>query len=129
MSDGDRFSWLHLTDLHYGLSGQNCLWPTLREAFFADLKKLHDLSGPWDAVFFTGDLVQSGEPDQYGEMQKNVIDRLWEELRKLGSGKAVLFAVPGNHDLRRPLDTDDNPARDMLLRSGTFSEIEDKFWD
>jgi hypothetical protein len=56
----DKFSWLHLTDFHYGLRGQNSLWPTLREPFFSDLEKLHKRAGPWQAVLFTGDFVQSG---------------------------------------------------------------------
>jgi hypothetical protein len=26
-----RFVWLHLTYLHYGLDGQDCLWPNLSQ--------------------------------------------------------------------------------------------------
>ncbi len=61
----DSFSWLHLTDFHNGLTGQDCLWPTLRAPFLDDLARLHELCGPWDAVLFTGDFVQSGEPAQF----------------------------------------------------------------
>ncbi|WP_295888829.1 hypothetical protein [uncultured Thiohalocapsa sp.] len=57
----DGFAWLHLTDPHYGLSGQDCLWPNLRQPFLDDIAKLHGRCGPWDAVLFTGDLVQSGQ--------------------------------------------------------------------
>ncbi len=53
----DCFSWLHLTDFHYGLKGQDCLWPTLRDPFLDSLAELHDRCGPWHAVLFTGDLV------------------------------------------------------------------------
>jgi 3',5'-cyclic AMP phosphodiesterase CpdA len=70
------FAWLHLTDLHYGLKGQDCLWPSLRQPFLDDLGALHDRCGPWDAVLFTGDLVQSGEPDQFAAMQRQVLDPL-----------------------------------------------------
>lgn len=125
----DRFSWLHLTDLHFGLKGQGSLWSNLREAFFTDLPKLHELSGPWDAVFFTGDLVQSGAPGQFEEMHREVIDRLWGELAKLGSGNAVLLAVPGNHDLLRPDEKKDDAAIDALLKPSRFTEISNKFWD
>jgi hypothetical protein len=124
-----RFSWLHLTDFHFGLKGQNCLWPTLREPFLEDLTKLHDLSGPWNSVFFTGDFVQSGSAEQFAEMQSAVLDRLWEKLRELGSGDAVLLAVPGNHDLERPDPKVDDPAVDGLLNAINFDAIAEKFWN
>src|SRR6185436_4980310 len=98
----EKFSWLHLTDFHYGLKGQKCLWPTLRQSFLEDLEDLHKATGPWQAVLFTGDFVQSGRSEEFREMQKEVLDRLWEKLQKLGSGDAVLLGVPGNHDLFRP---------------------------
>lgn len=123
------FSWLHLTDFHYGLKGQDCLWPTLREPFLDSLAPLHERCGPWDAVLFTGDLVQSGESAQFKEMQAEVLDPLWEKLKELGSGDAVLLAVPGNHDLYRPDSHEDNPAIDALLDKDGFRRIETKFWD
>jgi tetratricopeptide (TPR) repeat protein len=123
------FSWLHLTDFHYGLKGQDCLWPTLREPFLDSLATLHERCGPWDAVLFTGDLVQSGESAQFKKMQAEVLDPLWKKLHELGSGNAVLLAVPGNHDLYRPNPLEDNPAADVLLKKGGFQDIETKFWD
>jgi hypothetical protein len=51
-------SWLHLSDLHQGIAGQPWLWPTVREELFKDLTKLYKKAGPWDVVFFTGDLTQ-----------------------------------------------------------------------
>src|SRR5688572_16684469 len=79
----NHFSWLHLTDFHYGLKGQECLWPNLRQPFLNDLKELHDRSGPWQAVLFTGDFVQGGKSDEFRKMQSEVLDRLWEKLREL----------------------------------------------
>lgn len=124
----DAFSWLHLTDFHYGLKGQDCLWPTLREPFLESLGRLHERCGPWDVVFFTGDLVQSGSAEQFAEMQAQVLEPLWQRLTELGSGDAVLLAVPGNHDLVRPGADGDDPALDNLLDESGFSRIEDKFW-
>ena len=49
--------WLHLTDLHFGFSGQEWLWPTLRAEFYADLERILKKTGTWDFVFFTGDLT------------------------------------------------------------------------
>jgi tetratricopeptide (TPR) repeat protein len=123
------FSWLHLTDLHYGLKGQGHLWPTLREPFLDSLADLHKRSGPWDAVLFTGDLVQSGESAQFEKMQTEVLNPLWKRLEELGSGDAVLLAVPGNHDLYRPNPHQDNAAIDVLLEKDGFQRIEEKFWD
>ncbi len=122
------FSWLHLTDLHYGLQGQDCLWPTLRGPFLESLGPLHDRCGPLDAVLFTGDLVQSGESAQFERMQAEVLDPLWRRLGELGSGGAVLLAVPGNHDLYRSKDPD-SPALDVLLEKGGFERVAAKFWD
>ena len=126
----DSFSWLHLTDFHYGLKGQGHLWPTLRGPFLESLGPLHDRCGPWDAVLFTGDLVQSGESDQFEKMQAEVLEPLWERLAELGSGDAVLLAVPGNHDLYRPRpEIDDDPAAERLVEQGGFQKVEEKFWD
>ena len=72
------FSWLHLTDFHYGLKGQDYLWPTLREPFLESLAALHERCGPWDTVLFTGDLVQSGKSEQFREMQTEVLNPLWD---------------------------------------------------
>ena len=121
----DAFSWLHLTDLHFGLRGQRHLWPNLRGPFLDDLAALHDRCGPWDAVFFTGDLTQQGEADEFAKMQTEVLDRVWEKLTELGSGDAVLLAVPGNHDLCRPKAAD--PAARWLIKS--FDEIAEEFWE
>jgi len=121
------FSWLHLTDFHYGLKGQKSLWPNLRQPFLDDLKKLHDLCGPWQAVLFTGDLAQEGKPEEFSEFQTEVLGRLWDKLKELDSGDAKLLAVPGNHDLIRP--TNGKAAVDMLLRPDLFGEIAETFWD
>lgn len=122
------FSWLHLTDLHFGLTGQAPRWPNVRKSFFDDLADLHKRCGPWDAVFFTGDLVQQGTSAEFAAMQKEVLDQLWQKLVALGSDKAVLLAVPGNHDLQRPNQKIDNPAVDALLDVERFPKIADKFW-
>ena len=123
-----RFNWLHLTDLHFGQGGQRSLWPNVRDAFFADLEKLHALCGPWDAVLFSGDLVQAGSREELAEMETEVLTYLWQELRRLGSGNAVLLAVPGNHDLVRPDARKPSATLRQLLRPNGFAEIEQEFW-
>lgn len=122
------FSWLHLTDFHFGLHRQKHLWPSLRQPWFDDLARLHAKTGPWHVVFFTGDLVQQGTPGEFTGMQRDMLDKLWDSLSELGSGNAQLLAVPGNHDLCRPDPSVDNPAADALLADGGFAGIEAKFW-
>ncbi|WP_251939743.1 metallophosphoesterase [Salinibacter ruber] len=122
----NHFSWLHLSDLHYGQERQDYLWPSLREVFLDDLSALHEKSGPWDAVFFTGDLVQSGETEQFKKLENKVIGPLWERLYELGSEDAALLSVPGNHDLSRP--EHESAALNMLLRPDYFRVFKEDFW-
>jgi hypothetical protein len=123
-----RFSWLHLTDLHYGLDRQGYLWPNLRQPFLDDLKELRKHCGPWNAVFFTGDLVQSGGAEQFEQMQKEFLTPLWQRLGELDSGDAVLLAVPGNHDLNRMPPAKLRSAFHTLRNAGGFDAIADEFW-
>ena len=92
--------WLHLTDLHQGMSSSNWLWPNVLAMTFDDLMRLHDVSGPWDIIFFTGDLTQRGTAQEFAELDRT-LDRLWKRLEQLGS-RPCLITVPGNHDLARP---------------------------
>lgn len=124
----DTFSWLHLTDLHFGLKGQDCRWPNLRKPFWEDLAALHKHCGPWDAVLFTGDLVQAGTKAEFDALQSGFLDELWQKLEQLDSGRAVLLAVPGNHDLQRPKADGDDAAVDALLEPERFEKLAEKFW-
>ncbi len=111
-------NWLHLTDFHCNAPGQIWLQEAVKDAFFADLKLLYRICGPWDLVFFTGDLAYSG--CEYSAVQR-VIDELWNKFHDLGCDP-VLFAVPGNHDLQRP--TADTVAHLQTMRdSGNRSEF------
>jgi len=91
---------LHLTDLHQGMASQGWLWPNVRDQFFSDLRRIHERSGPWDAVLFTGDLTNRGTPQEFDDVEET-LTRLFAHLRELGS-HPVLLTVPGNHDLVRP---------------------------
>lgn len=123
------FNWLHLTDLHFGLDGQSSLWPNVRQAFWDDLEKLHAKSGPWDAVLFTGDLVQSGKENEYAALEDKVLGPLWDHFAKLGSKDPVLLTVPGNHDLVRPVPEKPTAALRLMLQKGAFDSFKDEFWD
>lgn len=98
-----EIKWLHLTDLHQGLKPQDWLWPSVRDDFYRDLEILHEKSGPWDVVLFTGDLTNTGSKDEFQKLDETLSD-LWQTLRSLGSNP-VLLPIPGNHDLVRPSAT------------------------
>jgi hypothetical protein len=125
------FNWLHLTDLHLGMEEQHRLFPTIKDKFFEDIKGLHEKSGPWDFVLFTGDLTQKGSASDFQKMDE-FLGVLWEKLKQLGSGDAKLVAVPGNHDLVRPQpDTGKaQPAEVTALWNWTTDpDVQKGFWE
>jgi 3',5'-cyclic AMP phosphodiesterase CpdA len=124
-------SWLHLTDLHFntnpltGMASQRWLWPNVREAFFQDLARVHRLTGPWDLVFFTGDLAQSGTDADYAALDNDVFSRLRDTFHDLGCDP-VLLPIPGNHDLQWP---NKYSGTVRALRSWTSDEeLRNHFW-
>src|SRR2546427_12794522 len=119
-----RLNWLHLTDLHFGLSGQGPLWPNVKQAFFEDLSRLHDRTGPWQVVLFSGDFVQQGKRDEFEKLDEQVLAPLWARMKELGSEPSLL-AVPGNHDLVRPDAKKPTAALKQLFRPERFGEIAD----
>jgi len=99
-SKESKVRWLHITDLHMGAT-RGWLWTNLEEALFEDLTIITKrLGGPPDLIFFTGDLVYSGNPGQFRKLDA-LLARLWRHVGGLGSAP-VLLPVPGNHDLARP---------------------------
>ena len=63
----ESIGWLHLTDLHRGMSSQSCLWPNIEQQFFSDLESIHAKCGPWDIIFWSGDLVQKGALSEFNQ--------------------------------------------------------------
>jgi hypothetical protein len=117
--------WLHISDLHHGCAGSSFLWPSVREEFYRDLAILHQRSGPWEIVFFTGDLAQTGSPPEYDALTQS-LDELWERFAELGS-TPLLVAIPGNHDIQRPQD-----GATMITDLAGWHEdraLRENFWD
>ena len=118
------FSWLHLTDLHQGLDAQSWLWPGVKDILFEDLTRLHERCGPWDLVFFTGDITQRGTAEEFDRFNSTLAP-LWEHIESLGSTPKLL-AVPGNHDLIRPDPL--QPEVLILQRWAEYPAVQKDFW-
>ncbi|MRG94687.1 metallophosphoesterase [Polyangium spumosum] len=112
------FTWLHLSDLHFGLPGagdrhnQSQILAILRD----DLASLERQGLPRpDAILVTGDIAWSGKPDQYADASKWLLD----VAGRLGLSPDRIFVVPGNHDVDRGADADRTVKRLLRgLRSG-----------
>lgn len=123
--------WLHISDLHQGLTDHNHLWPNVQDAFFSDLEYLGRKLGAIDLVLFTGDLTQSGSVAEFTQLA-HTLDKLCAHLAKLqpGAPPPLLLIVPGNHDLVRPrFDTPpERTARVMLSSWEQNRETADLFF-
>lgn len=121
-----RFDWLHLTDLHCGIKDQDWMWPNVRDCLIDDLAYLHEQSGPWDLVLFTGDLTQQGLRKEF-----DAVDEILSELERWIADRQdgrppVLLAVPGNHDLARP--GKDDEGLNYLKGWHNNAGLQDTFW-
>lgn len=121
-----RFTWLHFTDLHVGVEGSAYIWPNVEEIVLNDLGKMHEKTGPWDAIFFSGDLTQAGGEIEFQEFNE-LLGRVREHIKSLGSDP-IFLAVPGNHDLVRPVPAQEMVV-DLLWNSWlTSPELRNTFW-
>jgi predicted phosphodiesterase len=117
------FRWLHLSDLHLGMKGQAPYWSQVRHHLFDDLALLHDQSGPWDVIIFSGDIVQKGTADEFSSATEALLE-LFHKIKEFGS-TPIFTAVPGNHDLVRPNEKD---MAAKLLKSWQFDpSVRDEF--
>lgn len=89
-------------------------WIEVREEFFADLDRRLDATklDP-DIVLITGDLALSGQAKQYKDFDAEFLEPLLARLRRRGT-EALVFAVPGNHDVQRPEGNDLLRYRSLL---------------
>ncbi len=103
--------FLHFTDLHVGMKELPADWPTIEAELLRDLEHMREQTGAWDLVVFSGDIVHSGQREQFDKAQA-FLGRLWRAFREWDC-EPRLVTVPGNHDLARP---DDDLAATLLAR-------------
>lgn len=118
-------NFMHLSDLHVGMSNQGWLWPSFKKAFIDDIKNLHRKLGAWDVVVFSGDLAQKATVAEYLSLTE-ILKEIWSVFRELGFSP-VLFPVPGNHDLTRPPAL--NAASKILGQWWSADDIQKAFWE
>ena len=124
MADAEAINWLHISDLHTGMTAQGWLWPNVKSAFLDDLRRIHDQTGSWDFVVFSGDVVQKGDADEFAKFDE-IAAEIWQVFHELGSAPP-LFVVPGNHDLVRPKD---GPEALLLKRWFQEEAVRDGMWE
>lgn len=89
---------LHLTDFHYSSNERKKIdQKSLVSALLSDLST--HKSKPIDLIFFTGDLVFSGEnPSDFIDAKNELLAEL---VKKTGVPKGRIFICAGNHDIFR----------------------------
>jgi predicted MPP superfamily phosphohydrolase len=105
------------------MKGQAPLWSKLKHHFYDDLALLHEQSGPWDILVFSGDIVQTGSSEEF-DGATEALAELYAKLANLNCSPKFI-AVPGNHDLVRPAP---DAMEVMLLRQWhTNKTVRDDF--
>lgn len=117
-------TWMHISDIHVGLKRQDWLWPAVATALYDDIDRLHRKVGPWDLVFFTGDLTQSATRDEFARATSMLTD-IWKRFTARGFNP-YLVVVPGNHDLSRPAPS--KPETLLLKEWWNQPLVEEGFW-
>ncbi|WP_224247427.1 metallophosphoesterase [Hyalangium gracile] len=119
------FGLLHLSDLHLGNLEREPYAAQEQALFLQDLEKAHELAGPFDLVVISGDLTDSGTPEQFQRVE-GFVQKLWNRLKELGSHDPKLLTVPGNHDVQLPSEEDSDMV--LLEMWPKSPKISDLFW-
>jgi predicted MPP superfamily phosphohydrolase len=120
-----EFRWLHLSDLHVGMTDHGWLWPGMKHVILEDLERLHSRLGPWDLVIFSGDLTQQGLKAEFTKLDA-ILSEIWRLFHRLGFNPALL-TIPGNHDLQWP--TRGRPELVALRRWWDEPDVREGFFD
>ncbi len=105
------FSWLHLSDLHFG-HGNAEVQADRRKILKEMASKIKELDGSVDAIFITGDISSSSKNEEFSE----ATNWLNDISGGLGITSDSIFIVPGNHDIDAS-EVEDNPNLRRLHNS------------
>ncbi|WP_437968851.1 TIR domain-containing protein [Sorangium sp. So ce260] len=113
------FSWIHLSDIHFGHGSAGDRWDQRRVLHLVrtDIAAMvgRGTVKP-DAILVTGDVAFSGNarkpaPDQEPREYADATVWLKGIAGDVGIAPQDIFVVPGNHDVNRKVDDDDDVAR------------------
>lgn len=119
------FTWLHLSDLHWGTTDTENYWGNIEANLYNDIRFLKDTYDlKYDVIFFTGDLVNRGT--EYEQLNARLTN-LKTQLAVMDI-KPLLLPVPGNHDLVRP-DKNDDSFQVIRDKWETDESIRNRIWN
>jgi calcineurin-like phosphoesterase family protein len=88
---------VHLSDIHFTGKSDGTAYrhESTRHDLVLDLKKMRGIVGDAKTVVVTGDIANTGAKDEYA-----VAGRWLDEVSDIvGNDRALVFTVPGNHDV------------------------------
>jgi hypothetical protein len=98
------FNFLHFSDLHWGSEDTKKNWNIIKRSLIEDIERIKKDRNInfWDAVFFSGDIINQGNTKDFSEIAKgsnNGLDYFLSELEGVNNQEKIKFyCVPGNHD-------------------------------
>jgi TPR repeat protein len=118
------FSWLHLSDIHLGHGSVSHGWDQatvlskLREDIIDCRAPSVEIPSP-EVVLVTGDVAFSGDTQRSGPLGKDgeyagTAQWLDQILELIGRRRTDVYLVPGNHDVQRKVDEEDNNIRRLV---------------
>lgn len=118
MSDFDPvFTWVHLSDIHMGHGDAEHGWnqKIVLAALQEDIQDAASRGVPAiSAILVTGDLAFSGSV-RSGDEYLRVGSWLGEIAESLSVGSDKIFVIPGNHDVQRNVEDEDEDVARLLM--------------
>lgn len=121
---GSTFRWLHLSDIHVGVGGQDELWPRFKTNLLDDIDRTLKRDGAIDLIIFSGDLAQRGAAEEFARFDM-IMDEILDRIAQR-QARPMVITVPGNHDLVRPAAL--SPEAMALKQFWNNSSLRDGFW-
>jgi len=119
------FTWLHLSDLHFGHGPASHRWDQrlVLQSLIEDLTQLlaGDVPRP-NVILITGDIAQTGASSEYDEA------RAWFSKLTAITGVAGpdILVLPGNHDVQRQAGQENRHTFRLLQSLRTKAESIDE---
>lgn len=116
--------WLHFSDLHLA-PGEARWWQLEEDLRNSIASTVKAIGGAPDLVLLTGDLTDSGAPEQF-----DLVDVFFDKLEGWLGARPFVVAVPGNHDVVRPQGREARAFAflDKLVDGKEDPDLADQLW-